>query len=130
MSRTSRHLLFALFWLGIFSLVAVAFIGSANLDFGHMSFYAQVGSLVWVIGFAGIFYSWAREDAPAHGKSAKSAVVFTALWFFFIFFAHVAYLFFTRGLRSGVLATLRFISFLLGAAIAWLLLGRLLHALF
>src|SRR5882672_7151788 len=101
MNHTSRHLLFALLWLGVFLLVVVAFVRSANPDFGHLPFYTQVGSLAWVVGFAGIFYSWAREDAPVHGKSAKSAVVFAALWPFFIFFAHVAYLFYTRGLRNG-----------------------------
>ena len=124
MSRTARHLIYALLWLAAFTLVVVLFAHGANPDLGRMSFYAQLGSIFWVMGFAGIFYSWARVDAPSHSKSVKSAAVFAGLWLFFNFVAHVAYLFFTRGLRNGTLATLKFICFLLAAGIAWFLFGR------
>lgn len=124
MSRTALHLLFAVLWLGGFGFAAVLLMQAANADAGHMRLYAQLGSIVWVLGFSLIFYSWVRRDAPAHGKSVKAAAVFVVLWPLLNVIAHVAYLFFTRGIRNGSLATLKLVCFLLGAAIGWLLFGR------
>jgi hypothetical protein len=126
MNRTLWHLLFAALWLAAFTLVVALFARGVSADVGHMRFYSQVGSIVWVVGFASIFFSWARVDAPAHGKTIKSAAVFAASWLFFNFIAHVVYLFFTRGFRNGALATLKFICFLLAVGIAWFLFGRVL----
>lgn len=128
MSRTALHLVYAVLWLGGLALAAVLLVQAANTDFGHVRFYSQIGSIVWVLGFALIFYSWARRDAPAHGRSVKSAAVFAALWPLLNVIAHVVYLFFTRGFRNGTLATLKFACFLLAAAIGWFLLGRALGA--
>jgi hypothetical protein len=119
MNRTLAHLLYGTLWLMAFTLVVAVIARGANPDFGQMRFYAQVGSIIWVLGFAAIFYSWARKDAPAHGKSGKSAAVFAALWLFFNAVTNVVYLFYTRGFRNGLLATLKFVSFLLAAGIAW-----------
>lgn len=124
MSRTLAHLLYATLWLTGFTVVVAAMTRGANPDFGQMGFYAQVGSIVWALGFNAIFYSWARKDAPAHGKSAKSAAVFAALWLFFNVVAHEVYLFFTRGFRNGLLATLKFVCFVLAAGIAWFAFSR------
>jgi hypothetical protein len=124
MNRTVGHLLYAVLWLTGFTLAVAAMARGVNPDFGQMGFYAQVGSIVWALGFAAIFYSWARKDAPAHGKSGKSAAVFAALWPFFNLVAHVVYLFFTRGFRNGLLATLKFICFLLAAGTAWFAFSR------
>ena len=124
MSRTSRHLVCALLWLAAFTVLVALCAGGVDPDVGRMGFYSQLGSVVWVMGFVGIFFSWARVDAPAHGRSAKSAAVFAVLWLFFNFIAHVAYLFFTRGSRLGALATLKFVCFLLAAGVTWLLFSR------
>jgi hypothetical protein len=70
-------------------------------DVGKNQFRGQLGSIVWVFGFAGIFFSWARLDAPAHGKPKRAALLFALLWPFLVFIAHIAYLFYTRGLRKG-----------------------------
>ncbi len=126
MSRTTIHLACALLWLCGFALAAGALAHFSAHDLERLRFYSQVSSIVWVLGFASIFYSWARQDAPAHGKSVGSAAIFAALWPFLIFFAHIAYLLFTRGIRMGTLATLKFVCFLLAAAVGWLLFGRVL----
>lgn len=129
MSRTARHLIYALLWLATFTFVVVLLMHGANPEIGRTGFYAQVGSVFSVMGFACIFFSWARVDAPSHEKSVKSAAVFAVFWLCFNLLAHVAYLFFTRGLRNGMLATLKFICFLLAAGIAWFLFGRVIGSL-
>jgi hypothetical protein len=129
MNRTFAHLLYGLLWLAGFTLVVAFAARGANPDIGRMSFYAQVGSIAWALGFAAIFFSWARIDAPAHGKPKIAAVVFAALWPFFNVVAHLVYLFFTRGLRGGVLPAIQFICFLLAAGISWFAFSRVLGAL-
>ena len=81
--------------------------------------------MVWVLGFVAIFFSWARLDAIQHGKSKTSVVVFTFLWPFLIGVVHLGYLFYTRGLRNGLLASLKFVCFCLSAGLAMLLLAKL-----
>jgi hypothetical protein len=78
-----------------------------------------------VLGFAGIFFSWARLDALAHGKPKATALLFALLWPFLNLVVHIAYLFYTRGLRAGLLASLKFICFCLAAVIALVALGKL-----
>jgi hypothetical protein len=126
MNRTLAHLVYAALWLTSFTFVVTTMARGATPDPGQMGFYSQVGSIVWALGFAAIFYSWARKDAPAHGKSNKSAAVFAALWPFFNVVAHVVYLFFTRGFRDGLLATLKLICILCTAGIAWFAFSRVL----
>ena len=130
MNRTAKHLACAIVWLLASSVIAVvvASPNSSTLEPGRTAFYSQVASISWLLGFVGIFFSWARVDAPSHGKSVKAAVVFAALWPFFIFITHIAYLFFTRGFRGGALAAVKFVCFLLAAAIVWLASGRLVGA--
>lgn len=81
--------------------------------------------MIWVLGFAAIFFSWARVDAIQYGKSKSSVVAFTLLWPFLIGFAHLGYLFYTRGFRNGLLASLKFVCFCLSAVLAMLLLAKL-----
>ena len=126
MNRTLTHLLLALCWLAVFTLAITVAVQTANPDEGHMRFYARVGSLIWALGFVAIFFSWARKDAPAHGRSIRSAVVFAVARPFFNIFAHVVYLFFTRGMREGLLASLKFACFLLAACMAWFMFVRVL----
>ena len=81
--------------------------------------------MIWVLGFAGIFFSWARLDVSAHGKSKGTAAFFAGLWPFLLVVAHIAYLFYTRGLRNGLLASLKFVCFCLAAVISMIALGKL-----
>lgn len=76
--------------------------------------------MVWGIGLALIFASWALRDAPAHGKSRNIALGFTAAWFLVFFIAVFPYLFVTRGAKGGLVAALKFLSLCLGFAIFWL----------
>ena len=127
MTRTSRHLLLSLSWLLGFAVLVVFMSSSMDLsDPGRNQFHGQLGSMVWVLGFVAIFFSWARVDAIQHGKSKTSVVVFTLLWPFLIGFVHLGYLFYTRGFRNGLLASLKFVCFCLSAGLAMLLLAKLL----
>jgi hypothetical protein len=126
MNRTNRHLMYSFFWLSGFLLFLIA--ASSFLDYsdaGINQFRSQIGSLISVLGLAAIFYSWARLDALEHGRTKGVAVMFAALWLFFNLFAHIAYLFYTRGLRIGFTDTFKFICFLMASAIALLLLFKL-----
>lgn len=136
LTRTHRHLLYGVAWLLGFSLLAVlvaSMVMPASEDVagrGTMLVYSQVGSILWVVGFASIFLSWARVDAKDHGKPTSIAVLFSVLWLFFNVLSHVAYLFVTRGWRQGSLSTLRFICFLLSAGIVWFGLAKFFGSFF
>ena len=126
MTHTSRHLLLSISWLLGLAVLVVLVTSSMDLsDPGRNQFHGQLGSIAWVLGFVAIFYSWARVDAIQHGKSKTSAVVFALLWPFLIGFVHFAYLFYTRGFRNGLLASLKFVCFCLSAGLAMLLLAKL-----
>lgn len=118
MNSTSRHLLTAVGWLFVLPLLAVATV----LAFGvSLPQYVSVAiSVLWAFGFAGIFWSWASRDVSAHGKSRAAAAWFTAAWLLLHFVAVIPYLLFTRGVRGGLVATLKFVCFCLACAIAWL----------
>jgi hypothetical protein len=131
MSRTAWHLVYSLLWLvGVILVFIVASPYLHSSDVGKNQFRSQVGSIAWMLGFAGIFYSWARQDAIDHGKPKHSAVLFAALWPFLILIAHIAYLFYTRGLRNGFVAFLKFVSFLLALGIGFVVLGRIVSLVF
>jgi hypothetical protein len=125
MNRTHRHLMYGLIWLVGFIVLAVLLSASWDIsNIGMNKVRSQVGSLVWVLGFAVIFFSWARVDAPAHGKSKRAAALFALFWPFLVFLGHIAYLLYTRGLRTGAVSSLKFICFLLASGIGLALLGR------
>jgi hypothetical protein len=76
MTHTFRHLLISLAWFIGFVVLAILVTSSMDLkDVGKNQFRGQLGSIVWVFGFAGIFFSWARLDAPAHGKPKRAALL-------------------------------------------------------
>jgi hypothetical protein len=129
LNRTNRHLLYALAWLlGFVVLVQLAVTGPLQGASGAIAMvYAQFATIAWVLGFAAIFFSWARLDAEEHGKSRSVAVMFALLWLLFNVLSHVAYLFLTRGWREGLLSTAKFICFVLGGAILLVALAKLLH---
>ena len=131
MNRTSRHLGYAVGWLLAFTTAIAIFAASASgeMNPGLAMSVSQSGSIVWVLGFAAIFYSWARKDAIEHGRSSQTALIFAVLWPFLLVISHAAYLLFTRGWRSGFLAILKFICFLLTAGIIWFAFSKLLGAL-
>ena len=118
MQHTRRHVLFALAWFfGLPVLVVSLFIVGVLATSGPAS---VIASLVWGLGLAAIFCSWALKDAPAHGKPKSVAVAFTAAWFLVFVLAVFPYLFATRGFRAGVLASLQFLSLCLACSIVWL----------
>jgi hypothetical protein len=136
LNRTHRHLLYGFAWLLGFTLF-VAVVAPMALPSpaqpgsqGTRLAYSQIGSMLWAIGFAGIFYSWARIDARDHAKPASVAIVFSLLWLFFNVLAHIVYLFVTRGWREGFLSTLRFVCFVLLTLIAWFWAAKLFFAIF
>jgi len=113
-----RHLLLALAWFFGFPLVVVPlFITGLVVTPGPAS---VIASLVWCVGLAGAFCSWAVKDAPAHGKPKSLAAVFTAAWFLLFVLAVFPYLFATRGFRAGALASLQLLSLCLACSIVWL----------
>jgi hypothetical protein len=128
MSNTSRHIAAALAWLIALPIFALALFAFAVLPSSQV--YSVLLSLVWSIGLAAIFCSWALRDAPAHGKSRNLALGFTGAWFLVFFLAVIPYLFVTRGAKAGLVAALKFVSLCLGIAIVWLgapvVVGRLL----
>ena len=125
MSNTSRHIAAALAWLFGLPLLAVVLFSSGALPAGSQ-FHSTVVSLVWGVGLVAIFASWALRDAPAHGRSRSAALAFTAAWFVVFVFAVFPYLFFTRGLKNGIVAALTFASLCLAFAVAWLGFGVML----
>ncbi len=125
MTRTTKHLLFSLLWLFGFLLIFIT--ASSWWDIsepGKNQFRSQVASLILLIGLALIFFSWARVDSVEHGRTRSAAAIFAIAWPFFIVFTHAAYLFYTRGFRNGLIATVKFACFLLAAGIAPALLFR------
>ncbi|MCP5283773.1 MAG: hypothetical protein H6933_02625 [Burkholderiaceae bacterium] len=131
MNRTFRHLSYAVGWLLAFTTAIAIFaaLASGEMNPGLAMSVSQLGSIVWVLGFAAIFYSWARKDAIEYGRSSQMALIFAVLWPFLLVISHAAYLLFTRGWRSGFLAILKFICFLLAAGIIWFAFSKLLGAL-
>lgn len=131
LSRTHRHLLYGVAWLLGFTLLTVVIVllvmpePEDVASLGTMMVYTQIGSILWVVGFAAIFFSWARVDAMEHGRPMSIAVAFSVLWLFFNVLSHIAYLLVTRGWREGSLSSLRFICFLLSAFIVWFGLAKL-----
>lgn len=117
MSNTSRHLTAAIAWLFAPLVVIPAFVWGALPATPLLS---TLVSILWGLGFVCVFASWAFRDAPAHGRSRNVALGFTAAWFLVFFFAVFPYLFVTRGAKGGLVASLKFLSFCLALAIAWL----------
>jgi len=125
MNSTNRHLAFAILWLVALPAVVVPVV-IASEPGALSTVSSRIASVVWVLGFAGIFYSWARIDAPLHGKSSKAAIGFAVAWPFLLVFSHVAYLLYTRGVSMGLISILKFSCFLLAVGILWLAVGRIL----
>ncbi len=128
MSRTTRHLLYAMAWLLAFSLAVVLLLGASSGDWnsGVAMAASQIGSAVWVIGFALIFYSWARFDAVLHWRTPRVALFFALIWPFSFPISHPAYLLLTRGLLGGLVSILKLCCFWLGAGALLLAFGKLL----
>ena len=131
MNRTYLHLLYAVAWLltSTVAIVIFAVTGSIPSDHGATKFISQVGSAIWIVGFAVIFFSWARQDAIQHGRSPRVALVFALLWPFLLFLSNAAYLLYTRGWQLGLLAVLKFFCFLLAIGIVWLSFFKLVGAI-
>ena len=117
MNHTTRHVLLGVAWLAVAPILVVIFAFSGTLDPGSLRSSAAVASIVWGLGFVGIFASWALSDAPTHGKSKAAAIAFSASWLLLSFLAVVPYLFYTRGFRGGTLASLKYVSLCLALGI-------------
>lgn len=131
MTRTTRHALLAAGWFMGYPTLGLAVVLSGAVP--HGSLQGTLLSLPWGLGLVAIFASWAFRDAPEHGKSLALAVGFTAAWFLLFVLAVIPYLFATRGLKRGLLASGRFLVFCLACLLGWMavnwLLARLLDGL-
>ncbi|MFP5382389.1 MAG: hypothetical protein ACLGG4_09000, partial [Gammaproteobacteria bacterium] len=72
-----------------------------------------------------VFASWAWHDAPSQGVPRYIAVLFTVAWFFIFVLAVFPYLYITRGLKAGTLASLKFFSLCVACGIVWLALAAI-----
>jgi uncharacterized MnhB-related membrane protein len=128
MSRTTRHLLYALVWLLVFSLAAILLVSasSAERNPGVAMATSQIGSAIWVVGFALIFYSWARLDVVSHGRTPRFALFFALIWPVSFPISHPVYLLLTRGFLDGLVSILKLFCFWLGAGSLFLAFGKLL----
>lgn len=80
---------------------------------------------MWAAVLIGTFASWALRDAPAHGKPRSIALVFTAAWLLVYFLAVFPYLFATRGIKGGAVASLKLVLLYGVLGIAWITASRL-----
>jgi hypothetical protein len=116
MNHTRRTLAMAAVWLFGAPLLLVPLLISSSAA-PQLSI---VASAVWALGLIGLFAWWSMRDAPEHGKSKNTALIFTAAWFLVFFLAVFPYLFVTRGAKMGSVAALKFFSFCTVCAIVWL----------
>jgi hypothetical protein len=123
MGNTPRHVVVDLAWFAVVPAVLVPLVLSGA--FPATRLHSSVASVAWGLGLVAIFASWALRDAPAHGKSRNVAWGFVAAWFVVFVLAVFPYLFFTRGLRGGLLASLKFACLCLAVVIAWVVVPRL-----
>jgi hypothetical protein len=126
MGHTPRHVVAGLAWFVLVPAVLVPLVLSGALPATLL--HSSVASVVWGVGLVVIFASWALRDAPAHGKSRNAAWGFAAAWFVVFVLAVFPYLFFTRGLRGGLLASLKFACLCLVVVIVWVAVPRLFGA--
>jgi FtsH-binding integral membrane protein len=128
MNRTRRHLLYAVVWILALTTAVAIFAEASSGPFnpGLARSASQIGTAILLVGLAGIFYSWARRDAMVHRRTARLALVFAVLFPFLLFLSHAAYLVLTRGWQQGILATLKFICFLVASLSIWFLFSKLL----
>jgi hypothetical protein len=107
-ANTAKHIRYGLCFL---CLVAI---GSATvLNGAALTVFAD-------LGFAYLFYSWAKNDAPNFGKTTTSAIWFALAWPFFLVAAQVSYLLYTRGWQHGSISSLKFLSLLFLTCTIWI----------
>lgn len=109
MNFTQKHMLAVLAWMAGWPLVFTPLFIKGVVPMTQA--WAVGATVIWALGFIGCFVSWARRDAPEHGKSLLAVALFTIGWFVVFALAMFPYLFFTRGQKPGALASLRFIGF-------------------
>ena len=73
--------------------------------------YTVAATVIWALGFIACFASWAWRDAPEHGKTRLAVGLFIAVWCAVFALAMFPYLFFTRGMKAGTIASLQFFGF-------------------
>jgi len=118
MTNTKRHVLFGVTWFFGFPILVVVAVLTGAVPFSQL--HSTLLSLTWGLGVVATFASWSFRDAPSQGKSVYVAAAFTAAWFLLFAVAVFPYLFVTRGLKQGVLASLRFLALCLGCFVGWL----------
>ena len=128
MKLAHRYLLFGAGWFFSVPLLAVAVF--AYSAFGGNVVLSTLVSVVWTLGLVGIFWAWASKDVVALGKSKNVARWFTAAWLVLLVLAVFPYLFVTRGLKNGLLASLQFACYLLACGIVFLGVPRLIFSIF
>jgi predicted membrane channel-forming protein YqfA (hemolysin III family) len=116
MSHTHRTLLIAATWLFAAPLLFLPLLMLTPSEW-RLSI---VASVLWGLGFIGLFARWSMRDSAEHGKSKNTALFFTLAWFLVFFLAVFPYLFVTRGAKLGLLAALQFFSYCTVCGIGWL----------
>lgn len=128
MKLAHRYLLFGAGWFLAVPLLAFALF--AYSAFGGNPVLSWLVSAVWTLGLVGIFWAWASKDAVALGKSENVARWFTAAWLVLLVLAVFPYLFVTRGLKKGLLASLQFACYLFACGIVFMGAPRLISSIF
>jgi hypothetical protein len=128
MKLAHRYLLFGAGWFFSVPLLAFAVFSVAASD-GNVAVSTLV-SVVWTLGLVCIFWAWASKDVIALGKSKNVARWFTAAWLVLLVLAVFPYLFVTRGLKNGLLASLQFACYLLACGIVFVGAPSLIFSMF
>jgi len=128
MSRTQLHLLAGLAWhvLAALGLAALPLPDVITQD--KIVHYGLLAGLYY-LGFAAVFFSWARKDIVEHGSQQYVALLFATLWLFGNVIGNFPYLLYTRGWRKGFLASLKFAAVVIAAWSAWYGLEELMERL-
>lgn len=126
MGNTARHVILGCLWFHGFLLAAAGLFRNGALSSSPLP--TALTFVVWTLGMALVFASWAWRDAPTHGKSRKLAVACAAGWCLVFCFAAVPYFVATRGAKRGSLAGLKFLALCAGLPLSWIVIPAIIVA--
>jgi len=108
MTHTQRHIAIGVTWLIGFPLALLTLAPASILPLSEFQF--KLLSYAWGGGLVATFGSWSIKDAPTQGRPIYVAMGFTAAWLAVFAAAVIPYLFVTRGLKNGAIASLWFLA--------------------